>query len=53
MALDPISKITKVKRAGSMAQVVEYLHSKYKVLSSTPSTTKNLEIKSGYYNRYH
>jgi hypothetical protein len=27
------------KRAGSMVQVVECLHSKYKALSSNPSTT--------------
>jgi hypothetical protein len=35
-----ISKITKVKRAGSMAQVVKCLPSKCKALSSTGSTTK-------------
>jgi hypothetical protein len=37
---DPVSKITRVKRAGGMAKVVEYLSSKCEVLSSNPSTTK-------------
>jgi hypothetical protein len=33
-------KITKVKRARGMAQVVEHLPSKLKVLSSNPSSVK-------------
>jgi signal recognition particle GTPase len=37
---DPILKITKVKRAGDMAQVVECLPSKHKTLSSNPLTIK-------------
>jgi hypothetical protein len=32
----PISKITKAERAGRVAQVIEYLLSKCKTLSSTP-----------------
>jgi hypothetical protein len=38
---DPISKITRVKRAGGLAKAVEHLLSKCKVLSSKPCTTKN------------
>jgi hypothetical protein len=34
------SKITKAKRAGGMAQVIEYLPSKHKTLNSNPSTQK-------------
>jgi hypothetical protein len=34
------SKITRAKGAGSVAQVVENLPSKYKALSSNPSSTK-------------
>jgi hypothetical protein len=37
---DPISKITRVKRAGGVVQVVEYLPSKHKALNSYPSNTK-------------
>jgi hypothetical protein len=37
---DPASKITKAKRAGSMAQAIEYLPIKCKALNSTPSTNK-------------
>jgi hypothetical protein len=37
---DPISKITKVKRAGGMAQMVESLPSKCMALSSNTSTVK-------------
>jgi hypothetical protein len=36
--LDPISKITRAKRDGCVAQVVECLPSKCKGLSSNPST---------------
>jgi hypothetical protein len=35
---DPISKITRAKRAGVVAQEVEYLFSKCKVLSLNPRT---------------
>jgi hypothetical protein len=35
-----ISRITRAKSAGGMAQAVEYLPSKYKVLTSKPSTAK-------------
>jgi hypothetical protein len=37
---NPISKINKAKRAGGMAQVVESLPSKFRAMSSNPSTTK-------------
>jgi hypothetical protein len=37
---DPVSKITKAKRSGDVAQVVKPLSSKCKTLSSNPSTTK-------------
>jgi hypothetical protein len=37
---DPISKITRAKRAGGVAQVVEPLPSKCKALSSNPKTKK-------------
>jgi hypothetical protein len=40
---DPISKITKRKR--SIAQVLEYLPSKFRTLSSNPSTTKKKKKK--------
>jgi hypothetical protein len=33
---DPISKITRVKKAGGMAQVVEHQPSKYKARGSLP-----------------
>jgi hypothetical protein len=36
----PISKITKVKRAGNMAEVIEQLPSKHEALSSNPSTSR-------------
>jgi hypothetical protein len=36
---DPISKITNIKRAGGVTQVV-YLSRKYKALNSNPSTAK-------------
>jgi hypothetical protein len=35
---DPISEITRAKRADRVAQVVEHLPSKDKVLNSTPMT---------------
>jgi hypothetical protein len=38
--VDQAQKITKAKRAGSGAQVVQHLPSKCEVLYSTPSTTK-------------
>jgi hypothetical protein len=37
---DPIQEVTKAKRAGGMAQVVEQLPRKCKTLSSNPSTNK-------------
>jgi hypothetical protein len=36
---DPISKITRAKRAGGGAQAAKHLPSKHKVLSFNPSTT--------------
>jgi hypothetical protein len=36
----PLSKITRAKRAGGMAQAVEHLPSKCDTLSSNPRTTK-------------
>jgi hypothetical protein len=45
---DPIQKITKAKRAGSVAQVLECLPSKYKALNSIPQyhqKIKELENK--------
>jgi hypothetical protein len=38
--LDPISKITTAKRTGGVAQVVKYLLSKHKTLTSNVSMTK-------------
>jgi hypothetical protein len=38
--VDTISKITKAKRTGGVAQVVEYLPRKNKVLSSNHNTAK-------------
>jgi hypothetical protein len=40
--LDPISKITRAKRAGGVAQAVEPLPSKHEALNSSPSTTKKI-----------
>jgi hypothetical protein len=37
---DPVSKITRAKKAGCMAHIVEHLPSKCKTLSSNHSTTK-------------
>jgi hypothetical protein len=37
---DPISKITRAKRADGMTKVVEHLPSKCKALNSNSSTTK-------------
>jgi hypothetical protein len=42
---DPISKITKTKRAGGMIQVIEHVPSKHKALNSNPSTTNKKERK--------
>jgi hypothetical protein len=42
---DPISKITRAKRAGGVAQVVEPLPSKCKALSSNPKTKKKKKKK--------
>jgi hypothetical protein len=39
-AQDPVWKQTKAKRTGGMAQVVQCLPSKFKALSSAPSTAK-------------
>jgi hypothetical protein len=39
-----IFKITRGKRAGGMAQVVECLPSKHKALSSNPSTTNTKKM---------
>jgi hypothetical protein len=44
---DPVSKITKAKRAGVVAQVLEHLHSKCKTLSSDPSTTSPKKYNKG------
>jgi hypothetical protein len=40
---DPVSKLTTAKRAGRVAQVVEYLPSKCKALSSHPSAKEEEE----------
>jgi hypothetical protein len=37
---DFISKVTRIKKAGGVAQAEECLPSKHKVLSSNPSTAK-------------
>jgi hypothetical protein len=42
---DPNSKITRVKRAGGVAQAIEYLPNKHKALSSNPGTTKMINTK--------
>jgi hypothetical protein len=58
---DPITKVTRVKRAGGVAQAVEHFPSKHKALSTNPSNTKtnkqtknqkikNATIKSLYVN---
>jgi DNA polymerase II large subunit len=39
---DHTRKITRAKKAGNVAQVIQNLPSKYKVLSSNPSTTKRV-----------
>jgi hypothetical protein len=41
---DPISKVTRVKRAGGMAQAVEPLPHKCKTLSSNPSIAKKVKV---------
>jgi hypothetical protein len=38
--LNPISKITKARRAGGVAQAVEHLPNKHKALSANPSINK-------------
>jgi hypothetical protein len=43
---DLISKITRAKRSGGMAQVVEHLPSKCETLSSNPSTGKKKKVIS-------
>jgi hypothetical protein len=53
---DPIWKITKVKRARGVAQVVEYLPSKFEALSSNPNTAKKTKLAkqillTAYYNK--
>jgi hypothetical protein len=40
---DPISKITKVKRAGGTANMVKYLPNKHETLSSSPRTANKQE----------
>jgi hypothetical protein len=42
---DHIPKITKAKRPGGVAQVVQHLPSKYKALSLNPSTGENKQTK--------
>jgi hypothetical protein len=42
---DPISKITRAKKVGGMAQAAESLPSKHKALSPNSSTTKNNKTK--------
>jgi hypothetical protein len=42
-----MQKITKSKKTGGVVQVVEYLLSKYKALSSNPSTGKEKGRKEG------
>jgi hypothetical protein len=42
---DSVSKTTLAKRAGSVAQVLEYWPSNCKALSSNPTTTKKVKIK--------
>jgi hypothetical protein len=41
----PYLKITEPKKSGRVAQVVEHLASKYKALSSNPSTIKKNPYK--------
>jgi hypothetical protein len=42
---DPISKITRAQRAGSVAGVADHLLSKYEAQSSNPSTTNKRRKK--------
>jgi hypothetical protein len=42
----PISKITRAKRAGDMAQAVEHLVCEHKSLSSNPRPTKKKKKKN-------
>jgi hypothetical protein len=39
-----VSKITKAKRVGGMAKVIEHLPSKWEALRSNPGTAKRKEI---------
>jgi hypothetical protein len=48
---DPNWKITKAKRTGIAVQVVEYLLSKHKALSSSSSTAKKLRLCKRYKER--
>jgi hypothetical protein len=41
--------IKKEKRAGGMGQMLEYLHTNHKTLSSNPSTAKKKEKEGGWY----
>jgi hypothetical protein len=42
---DPISKITRAKRTGGVAQVIECLPCKHKALNSNPVQPKEKKIK--------
>jgi hypothetical protein len=42
---DPISKITRAKRASGVTQVVEHLLRTWEALSSTPSTAHTAKIR--------
>jgi hypothetical protein len=46
-----IPKITKARRAGAVAQVVELLLSRHKVVSSNPSTIKKGKKKKNQHNK--
>jgi hypothetical protein len=41
----PISRITRVKWTGGVAQVVKYLHCKFEALSLNPTFTEKKNIK--------
>jgi hypothetical protein len=45
---NPISKITRAKRIGGMAQAVEYVPSKHKALSSNPNKPKKKSKNTGF-----
>jgi hypothetical protein len=40
--------MTRAKKAGGMAQEVEYLSSKHKAMSSNPSTAKTIFLKKNH-----